>query len=224
MRIVPSVAITLMCLSLAELLWVWYPLLVFCALGPVCLVLGTHWPASGWHLLMLSVVTAASVLSFLDLWRNHGRLTRSLKTWLFPIALLGLSAWLGMWLVLLPVLSVPLWGFVVGAAVLLVVGVFEASHRRAAQAADLARWLRNIIKDDRRETESENEVVIHVIAHSFGTLLTGAMLEHQATKPNAAMALKLARVVLVGSVLQTRFPWARLGRHLTQLLVRPSSQ
>ncbi len=217
LRVLPAVCVLGICLSLAELLWNrWRPLVV-CAIVPLFVVVDLEWPVISERLPLLTSFAVARAVVLVDLIQYRARLTRLLCTWLFPLGVLGMSAWTGMLIGLMLPWSSTYWYLTLFAVVWLILSFFEAKYRRGAQIADLTKWLRVQVESYRAKLKQEGasgDFAVHAIAHSFGTFLTGSLLERQASKPKRtenvgkSLPLKVDRIILVGSVLRTGYPWA----------------
>ncbi len=217
LRVFPTVCVLVICLSLAERLWnLWRPL-VICAIVPLFVVLDLEWPIMSERLPLLTSFAVASAVVLVDLIRYRARLTRLLSTWLFPLGVLGMSSWFGMLVGLTLSWSSTYWYLALFAVAWLILSVFEAKYRRGAQIADLTKWLRGQVASYRaqlKEEKASGDFDVHAIAHSFGTFLTGSLLERQANKSKQSKnggkspRLNVDRIILVGSVLRTGYPWA----------------
>lgn len=134
----------------------------------------------------------------------------------------GASAWIwqivGLSLFLLS-LIVPLlttafrapWSWTAAWAYLLVLALLAAPWEAAWTRRSLLRWfeaqvLEKIADHRALAPELDPPAPVHIIAHSFGTYLTGMTLRRHAHN-----GLRVGRVILVGSVLARDYPWHELA-------------
>jgi hypothetical protein len=104
-------------------------------------------------------------------------------------------------------------------AVLIVALIFVAiAWRRAKTKRDkrvehLRQWIDervNESREARRQDGADDDVTVHAIAHSFGTFLLGQVLKKQVENGPPKKTIRINRIILVGSVLDTGFPWNQL--------------
>jgi pimeloyl-ACP methyl ester carboxylesterase len=85
----------------------------------------------------------------------------------------------------------------------LLVAPWEAAWRRRFRLEHYETWLLQRIDECRRDNRNRP---VHIIAHSYGSYLTGMVLRRHAVN-----RIRVNRVILVGSVLAEDFPWEELA-------------
>lgn len=176
-----------------------------------------------WHWVSLGVMVVAGLIIYLNVWRSAGNLravwlnfATLAKTWLVPVGMLLISGWLGIMagaglhtaqaaLVDTPFRTVnapAIWLLL--AAALALLGVIEAIWRRRGCVDRFRRQVTKWIDE-----YDSIAPTVHIIAHSFGTFLTGEFLRLNDSQKRDAneTPLKIDRVILVGSVLPSAYPW-----------------
>lgn len=132
-----------------------------------------------------------------------------LKTWLVPVAFCLCALWTGFFV------SAGFHGFLqeatwagLGLALVLggVAGV-DAFRRRRRLVERFRIWVKQQVETHRAKYKRP-DLPTHLIAHSFGTYLTGQFLQSEG--PLGIQGLNIWRVILVGSVLPCTFSWDRL--------------
>lgn len=177
------------------LAWLWVVLACFLIVGVLCLwALPAHWICVLCILLLGVVWILVAVL-----WDGLIQITRLIKTWAIPFGLTLLSAVIGYcaWCFTREGHSDSIVPDLAGsvafglAAVAFPLAMWRARHRRRACSNRFDNWI--------QDQQKEHDGPIQIIAHSFGTWLTGQLL--------ASRRVKVDRVILVGSVLPVAYPW-----------------
>src|SRR5262249_51822621 len=149
--------------------------------------------------------------------RRQRRVVNPAKTWFLPIRCPNLCIWVGLiigsllgsyreeltnsWFEFL--LSPWLW-LLIG-ILILPLAVWAACYRRQKCVARFRDQLTKWIAEHRQRVGPDEQPVVHVIAHSFGTYLTGETLRQNGEVEEELLTVH--RVILVGSVLPSSYPW-----------------
>lgn len=198
--------------------------LITTALNPVA-------PASPWFWPLSVFGVGLVLISLLELWHPLP-IINGANAVLLPLGALGLTLALGMGIgtnlrasAMFYVKSghflTSSWFGPVAAClfgvIFFVIAWWKAKTRRAKRVEDLRKWIQERVSDYKDDLAQkyghvgDDEVIVHVIAHSFGTFLFGQILKDEAKGDRPAQRIRVDRVILVGSVLDTDFAWDKLS-------------